>query len=92
MVALVAIGLVLSRVLNQTNTKVSKDHAVAIARHRIDFKPDGHNIRLQRRGIPPKPFWAVSFWTRKANGGYDRVTTVLVDASTGRIAEVRRVS
>ena len=80
MVALLALGLVLTRVLGRTDTKVSK----------VDFKPQGYNIRLVRQGIPPRPVWAISFWIRKAGGGFSRITIVLVDANSGRVMQVRR--
>ena len=92
MVALLVLGLVLTRVLGRTDTKVSKQDAIAIARPSVDFKAQGHNIRLVRRGIPPRPFWVISFWIRKTGGGYSRVTVVLVDANTGRVAQVRRAA
>jgi len=92
MVALLALGLVLTRVLGRTTPKVSKTDAVAVARPNVDFKPQGYNIRLVRQGIPPRPFWVVSFWIRKASGGYSRITVVLVDASNGRVAQVRRAA
>lgn len=92
MVALLALGLVLTRVLGRTDTKVSKDDAIAVARPKIDFKPQGHNIRLVRQGIPPRPVWAISFWIRKAGGGFSRVTIVLVDANNGRVMQVRRTT
>ena len=92
MVALLALGLVLTRVLGRTDTKVSKDGAIAVARPRVDFKPQGHNIRLVRQGIPPRPVWAVSFWIRKAEGGFSRITIVLVDANSGRVMQVRRTT
>ena len=91
MVAVLALGLVLTRVLGRTNPRVSDDRAIAIARSKLDFKPQGMTVRLVRRGIPPSPYWAVSFWNRKASGGgYARITLVLVQANSGRISEVRR--
>jgi hypothetical protein len=90
MVGLIALGLVLTRVLGRTDTKVSKDDAIAVARPKVDFKPQGHNIRLLRQGIPPRPVWAVSFWIRKTGGGFSRITVVLVDANSGRVMQVRR--
>jgi hypothetical protein len=89
MVALLALGLVLTRVLGRTTPKVSKQEAVAVARPNVHFKPEGHNIRLVRQGVPPRPVWAVSFWIRKAGGGYSRITLVLVDANSGRVMQVR---
>jgi hypothetical protein len=92
MVALLVLGLVLTRVFGRTNTKVSKQEAIEVALPKVDFKPQGHNIRLVRRGIPPRPFWIISFWIRKASGGYSRVTVVLVDANSGRVVQVRRAA
>jgi len=93
MVALLALGLVLTRVLGRTTPKVSKADAVAIARPNVDFKPQGYNIRLVRQGIPPRPVWAVSFWIRKnGGGGYSRITLVLVDANRGQVMQVRRTT
>jgi hypothetical protein len=89
MVALLALGLVLTRVLGRTTPKVSKQEAVAVARPNVRFKPQGHNIRLVRQGVPPRPVWAVSFWIRKAGGGYSRITLVLVDANSGQVMQVR---
>jgi hypothetical protein len=90
MVALIAIGLVITRVLDRGGARISEERAVAIARPHIDFTPKGHNIRLVRRGIPPRAFWAVSFWIRNASGELTRVTVVLVDANTGKVTEVRK--
>jgi hypothetical protein len=90
MVALVAVGLVLSRVLDRGGARVSEERAVAVARPYAGFTPEGHNIRLVRRGIPPKPFWAVSFWIKDASGDPTRVTLVLVNADTGDVTEVRK--
>ena len=93
MVALLALGLILTRGLGRTDTKVSKDDAIAVARPNVDFKPQGYNIRLVRQGIPPRPVWAVSFWIRKSGGGgYSRITIVLVDANNGRVMQVRRTT
>jgi hypothetical protein len=92
MVGLLLIGLVLTRVLGKTRPNVSEAKAVQIARPKVDFTPQGHNIRLVRRGIPSRPYWVISFWIRKSTGGYKRITVVLVDSTSGRIAEVRRVT
>jgi hypothetical protein len=92
MVALLALGLVLTRVLGRTTPKLSKADAVGVARPNVDFKPQGYNIRLVRQGVPPRPVWAVSFWIRKAGGGFSRITVVLVNANSGQIIQVRRTT
>jgi len=90
MVGLLVLGLVLTRVLGKTRPHVSETRAIQIARPKIDFAPQGHTIRLVRRGIPPRAYWLVSFWIRNSTGGYKRATVVLLDASSGRVVEVRR--
>jgi hypothetical protein len=90
MVALIAVGLLLTRVLDRSGARISEERAVAIARPQVDFTPEGHNIRLVRRGIPPHPYWAVSFWIKNSSGTATRVTVVLVNADTGSVTEVRK--
>jgi hypothetical protein len=90
MVALLALGLVLVKVLGSGKPHVSQARAVEIARARVDFKPEDHQIRFVRRGIPSRGFWVVSFYIRNPEGGYKRVTVVLVDAQNGEVTEVRR--
>ena len=90
MVGLLAIGLVLVKVLGRSTPNVSKSEAIQISRPRIDFVPQDHQIRFIRRGIPPHGYWIVSYYIPKQGGGYKRVTVVVVDASTGRVTEVRR--
>jgi len=92
MVGLLALGLVLVNVLGRTTPRVSRKQAVAIARPRIDFKPQGYQLRFIRRGIPPRGVWVVSFYIRNQSGGYRRVTNVLVDSNTGEVAQVTRVT
>jgi hypothetical protein len=89
MVALIALGLFLTRFSGHGEQNVSQERAVEIARPQVDFTPEGHNIRFLRRGIPPRAFWAVSFWIKDRTGHPTEVTVVLVDASTGRIDSVR---
>ena len=89
MVALLLIGLALTRLPGRGEHNVSEDRAVEIARPEVTFTPEGHNIRFLRRGIPPRGFWAVSFWIKDETGHPTDVTVVLVDAETGQIDEVR---
>jgi hypothetical protein len=90
MVALIALGLLITRVLDRGGAQVSEDRAVAIARPYVEFTPEGHNIRLVRRGIPPRPYWAVSFWIKDDTGDPTRATVVIVNADTGDVTEVRK--
>ena len=46
-------------------------------------------MRLVQQGIPPARYWAVSLWIRnRAEGGYKKLTVVLVSATTGKVAKV----
>ena len=92
MVGLLALGFVLVHFAGRNDKRVSQDQAVAISRMRIDFVPTGHQIRYVRRGIPSHGYWVTSFYIRKKDGTYSRVTVVLVDASSGRVTEVRRTT
>jgi len=89
MVALLLIGLALTRLPGRGGHEVSEERAIEIARPEVKFTPEGHNIRFLQRGIPPHGFWAVSFWIKDKTGHATDVTVVVVDAETGRIAEVR---
>jgi hypothetical protein len=91
MVGLLALGFVLVHVLGRSTPRVSEKQAVAIARPRIDFEPQGYQIRFIHQGIPPRGVWVVSFYSRNRSGGYRRVTDVLVDSTTGKVAQVMRV-
>jgi hypothetical protein len=90
MAALILLALLLTRVLGHGNAKISEERAVATARPYAGFTPEGHNIRLVRRGIPSRPFWAISFWIKNDAGDPTRVTVVLVNADTGDVTEVRK--
>jgi hypothetical protein len=90
MIGLIVLALLLTRVLGHGNARVSEERAVEKARPYAGFTPEGHNIRLVRRGIPSRPFWAVSFWIKNDAGDPTRVTVVLVNADTGDVTEVRK--
>jgi hypothetical protein len=90
MAGLIVVGLLLVHVAGRGGPKVGKEEAVEIARPRVDFEPDDHQIRFLRRGIPPRGYWIVSFFVRKEGGGYKRITVVVVDSTNGEVTEVRR--
>lgn len=92
MAALLVAGLALAHVATQGDKKIGKEDALVIARPRVDFEPNGHQIRYLRRGIPPHGFWIVTYYIRDDLGSYKRVTTVFIDASNGKVTEVRRTA
>ncbi len=74
---------------------VEQEDALATARAALQtapgsFEPDQSEIRLIRRGFPPRPAWAVVFTLTDPAGGRDdflRQAAVVVDAGTGAVTE-----
>jgi len=75
----------------QSQIRFSKERAIAMARPQAGFTPERTQVRLVRQGLNGRPFWAVSF-SVPGNGpdDYAKLTTVRVDANTGRIEAVNR--
>ena len=86
-IALVGAFLI-SRGCQRSYVRVTKDQAVAIGERQLDFKPQGHAVRMVLRGIPPKRYWGVSYWIRNQQGGYRKLTVLLIDANTGKVQVV----
>jgi hypothetical protein len=84
--------IVLSYKTCQTGgVKVTQAQAVEKARPYAGFTPTRTQIRFIRQGINSRAYWAVSFSVPdKKGGGYLRLTTVRVEANTGKIAAVNR--
>ncbi len=76
-----------SRGCQRSQVRVTKDQAVAIGQRHIDFKPQGHRIAGIPRGVPPKRYWAVSYFIRNGTGGFKRCTQVLLSANTGKLVK-----
>jgi hypothetical protein len=90
-VALLAVTAVAAQSCQQAQVRVSKERAIATARPEAGFTPERTQVRLVRQGLQARPFWAVSFSIPAPSGdGYDRITTVRVDANNGKIAAVNR--
>lgn len=90
LVLVVVAAFVVSRGCQRSQVRITKDQAVAIGQRAIDFRPQSHTIRLVQRGVPPKRFWAVSYWIKNPAGGYRKLTVVLIDANTGKVDKVFR--
>jgi hypothetical protein len=92
LVAILALALVASRTCGAAGARISQDEAVAIAKRQIDYEPDRVNVRFFRRGVPSRGAWAVSLSTVEESSAMERLTTVVVDAGTGRVVEINRSS
>jgi hypothetical protein len=92
-VALFAVTFVAAQSCQQAQVRLSKDQAIATARPQAGFTPARTQVRLVRQGLNGRPYWAVSFSVPAASGdGYEKLTTVRVDANNGKIAAVNRES
>jgi hypothetical protein len=71
--------------------KVTQAQAVEKARPYAGFTPTRTQVRFIRQGINSRAYWAVSFSVPDSkDGGYLRLTTVRIDATTGKVAAVNR--
>jgi hypothetical protein len=90
-VALLAVTVVAAQSCQQAQVRVSKERAIATARPEAGFEPQRTQVRLVRQGLTARPYWAVSFSIPAASGdGYAKLTTVRVDANSGKIDAVNR--
>jgi hypothetical protein len=89
--ALVAVTVVAAQSCQQAQVRVSKERAVVTARPQAGFEPERTQVRLVRQGLTARPFWAISFSVPAASGdGYAKLTTVRVDANSGKVEAVNR--
>jgi hypothetical protein len=89
--ALLAVTVVAAQSCQQSQVRVSKERAIATARPEAGFTPARTQVRLVRQGLSARPFWAVSFSVPARSGdGYAKLTTVRVDANTGKVEAVNR--
>jgi hypothetical protein len=90
-VALVAVTAVAAQSCQQSQIRVNQERAVATARKQAGFTPERTQVRLVRQGLTAHPYWAVSFSVPAASGdGYAKLTTVRVDANSGKVEAVNR--
>jgi hypothetical protein len=89
-VALFVVALVFSRSCQGAQVRITQRQAIASARRQVDFSPRQTQIRLVRQGLAAHPYWAVSLSVPGASGSFRRLTTVRVDANTGKVVAVNR--
>jgi hypothetical protein len=90
-VALIAATAIAAQSCQQAQVRVNQERAIATARPQAGFDPERTQVRLVRQGLTAHPYWAISFSVPAASGdGYAKLTTVRVDANTGKVAAVNR--
>ena len=90
LVTLFVLTFAVAQSCQRSQVRINEQRAVRTARSAIDFRPERTQVRLVRQGLSSRPYWAVSFSVPGRNGGYTRLTTVRVDANTGKIAALNR--
>ena len=89
--ALLGVTIFAAQSCQQSQIRFSKERAIATARPQAGFTPERTQVRLVRQGLNGRPFWAVSFSIPGAGADeYARLTTVRVNANTGKIEAVNR--
>jgi hypothetical protein len=89
-VALFGLLLVVNFTCQKHQVRLTKAQAISLARPYAGFTPQRTQERLIRQGLKSRPYWAISFSIPDKKGGYLRVTTIRVDANTGKVAAVNR--
>ena len=90
-VALIAVTAIAAQTCQRAQVRVTQETAVATAREQAGFTPERTQVRLVRQGLTAHPYWAVSFSVpAKSGDGYAKLTTVRVDANSGKVAAVNR--
>jgi hypothetical protein len=85
-VVVLLFALLVARGCGSQGRNISDDEAVALARKHVTFSPDRHQVRFVQQGVPPHPFWAVSFYDVGPQGHATQYEVFLVDATTGKVS------
>jgi hypothetical protein len=89
-VGVLVLAFVVAQTCQKSQLRLNKEQAIAKAETRVDFQPQGTQIRLLRQGIPGRPYWIVSLSRRgKQPGTFSELAVVRIDANTGKVASVR---
>jgi hypothetical protein len=84
-------AFVFAQTCQKDQVRVSEEEAIATAREQVSFTPERTQIRLLRQGINSKPTWIVSLTIPgKAEGTFERIALVRVDANSGKVEDVER--
>ena len=92
LIGLVALAALVAHSCQQSQIRITKEQAIAIADRQVDFEPASTQIRLLRQGLNRKPFWFVSLsdpiGSASSPQGFRRLVVVEIDANTGKVTNV----
>jgi hypothetical protein len=86
--AVLLFAFFVSKSCGSVGDEVSQEEAVALARERIDFDAEHHQIRLFKKGFQSHPYWGVSLYDGDRTNP-TQCQLVQIDAQTGDIASVQ---
>lgn len=86
-----ALTFVAARNCQQSQVRITKEQAIGTAEREVAFDPTHTQVRLLRQGLGSTPFWIVSLSIPRDEDlqAFRRLAVVRVDASTGKVEEVR---
>jgi hypothetical protein len=87
-----AAAFVIARSCGSTEADVPKEQAIEIARGEVDYDANEVQIRLVKRGLNQREIWLVSLVERDEADTILHATNVLIDADSGDIVEVQKVT
>jgi hypothetical protein len=90
-VLLLGVTIFAAQSCQQSQIRFSKERAISIAQPHAGFSADRTQVRLVRQGLTGRPYWAVSFSVPgSGQDEYSKLTTVRVNANTGKVEAVNR--
>jgi hypothetical protein len=85
-------AFVVARSCGSTEAEVPKEKAIEIARGEVDYDANEVQIRLVKRGLSQREIWLVSLVERDEAATVLHATNVLIDADSGDVIEVQKVT
>jgi hypothetical protein len=90
-VGVLVLAFFVSRGCQQSQIRITEEQAIATAEREVSFEPRRTQIRLLRQGINSRPYWIVSLSIPgERSDTFRRLTTVRINANTGKVEEVNR--
>ena len=90
-VLLLGVTIFAAQSCQQSQIRLSKERAISIARPHAGFSAERTQVRLVRQGLTGRPSWAVSFSVPgTGHDEYSKLTTVRVNANSGKVEAVNR--
>lgn len=87
LVAVLLVALLVSKSCGDNHADVPSSEAIDIAKHQVDFVPDGVQIKNVPTSLQQQRAWVVSLYTGTATAP-EKCQLVEIDADTGDVTSV----